>query len=224
MPPDTEKAPFARLRAGDILSDVHPDTANASLVHVKYESGGIAVEGVAPATDVGISYKPGDALTTDVGGTNVELIHNVTFLDAPNGAKLATVDLSFKASARWFAYATKLEGPTRGFVNLRFMTDNVVIQGWVRVSDVKLNAFPPSGNTGSSGRGTTPALKQPIELPVGTILYTEARDVIGVANMKARIECAADCDAPDPLVEVLACTQTVTLRARRPRPPEGRGR
>jgi hypothetical protein len=212
----TPQTPGVHFQPGAELLPLGPASPDGTR-KVRYNALLLRAEGIVEAAKTGYVYRPADEPVDD--RYDAELPRGARFLDAPNGALIATLSPYPNPLQK---HVARTLGPQKaGFVLLALAQDAAVLVGWVAQKDVvKLPKLQGGGGGGfgfGSGSGTP---SSPVKLPRGTLLLSEGkREPIGVVTQEHQAECTLGCDGQAPKVKTRACGSAVRVWAKRPEEP-----
>jgi hypothetical protein len=176
-------------------------------------------QGYVRASKVGFAWREEPPAAADEQ-TDLEIPNGVTFLDAPGGRVLATLEAY--PSTQTVHFATRLGEPDSGHVLVRFSNALGVLVGWVRMEHVRPSP-PAAWGSGAGGLAAKGPAGPRLELACGTALVDGQGRPVGVTTAKDGFVCEGDCGARPARVWVPACNTrvlvTVSPQQVRPCPP-----
>lgn len=209
------RTPGIHLQAGTIVE--RKGTEDPAKVRVKTET--IDGAGFVAASGIDVVFTPG-ASSAEQLPLDGEIPKAATFLDAPNGAAVATVAKASKDGATLFV---SLLGPAQAGHRLvryeSYDADRPTVVGWVKQADLKVLAHSAPDMLGliGSGPGGSPYPHKMVKLAKGTRLADPAsKTPVGVVTRdNTNVYCVEGCENADALVAVPACAGTLHVRVMR---------
>jgi hypothetical protein len=188
--------PGARV---EVLGD-----ASGARVRVRYRGLFLESESYADRGALGKTFTPGELPNDPVW--NGELIANVTVLDAPGGAALATIAKGPRVANELMVHI--LSKTKQGSRRIRYEEGDAYVVGWVAAESLKeLPTQEVGAGFSASGYGTgRPA--NPVKLAAGTRLRDPASpgsEALGLLLEDDEHECTAHCASNTPTIRLHGC-------------------
>jgi hypothetical protein len=179
-----------------------------SATRVRFSGFMVTAAGFVDTRRIGYAYEPHEGVEPPTW--NAELPLGATFLDAPSGRTIATLEPYPSSEQRHHA---RVIGPRRADHRLvRVQRDDLTLVGWVQASDVVEVAGRALGGGYGFGGGGRAVPDHAVSLPAGTRLLDDAAgNVIGRLRTPAELECLDGCDGDRPRVIVPTCVGMVRL-------------
>ncbi len=164
-------------------------------------------QGYVRASKVGFAWRQETPSAADEQ-TDLEIPNGATFLDAPGGRVLATLEAY--PNPKDVHAGTRLGEPDNGHVLVRFSNDLGVLVGWVRMEQVR--PAPPAAWGSGAGSLTPKGPAGPrLQLACGTTLVDGRGRAVGVTTADDGFVCEGDCVARPARVWVPACNTRVLV-------------
>ncbi len=203
------KTPGLRLAAGTTIGQV--SEPEDGILEIGY--GGLLLEatGFVPTEAVDLVFSAKELEDDRV--RNGQLLRNVEFLDAPDGAVIAKTTRAPRVANEM--HIRTLGAAKDGHILVRYRESDAFIVGWVAVDDVETytkKKFKGGGGYGFGSGGGFPT--DIVELDRGTLLVAPGVDeVVGVITSKEPFLCGTTCGDAIPKVTMRACGHRIAVYA-----------